>query len=138
MDVLYPMKALLSDWAGTKKTVGILIPIFPSFCAVMMLLVMLCGALSVLVGFYSQIGGFLLCVYCIFGIKVHYRLSQLSTAGSLSSRASDSDREVLKEAQGLAVVGNITSAEKNVVLAAVALMFTLLGSGPFSLTANIF
>ena len=78
----------------------------------------------------------MLCLYSIFVIKVHYKLSQEAKAGHLSSQVSDYDREVLAEA--LAVVGHITSAETNVVLAAVGLMFTLLGSGAFSLTGNIF
>lgn len=135
---LYPIKDLLADWGSTKKVVGLLTPVFPGLCAVIMLLVMLGGSLSILLGYYAQIGGLVLCLYSIFGIKVHYKLSQQAKAGHLSSQVSDCDREVLAEAQALAVVGHITSAEKNVVLAAVGFMFTLLGSGAFSLTDNIF
>ncbi len=130
---LYPLKVLLSDWSGTKKTVALLIPFGVPFFAVLMVLVMIAGGLMILLGFYAQIAGFLLLCYSLFGVIVHYRLAAQASALKLV-HADAADQAVLQQAINLALVGNITSGQKNVVLAAVGCFFMLMGSGPWSLT----
>lgn len=130
---LYPLKSLLKDWSSTKNTVALLIPICAPFCAVLMVIVMIAGAFMILLGFYAKIAGFMLLIYCLFGAVVHYRLAAQAAALKLSGSASKADQKALQQAIGLALVGNITSAQKNIVLAAVGCFFMLMGSGPLSL-----
>ena len=128
---------LLKDWSATKSTVALLIPICVPFCAIVMVMVMIAGALMILLGFYAQIAGFMLLFYCLFGVLVHYRLAAQAAALKLV-HADSTDQQVLQQAIGLALVGNITSGQKNVVLAAVGCFFMLMGSGPWSLTGLIY
>ena len=130
---LYPLKVLLKDWTGTKNTVALLIPICVPLCAVLMVIVMIAGALMILLGFYAKLAGLMLLFYCLFGVLVHYRLA--AQASALKLKTTDhGDQKILQQAIGLALVGNITSGQKNVVLAAVGCFFMLMGSGPWSLT----
>ena len=132
---LYPLKVLLSDWKTTKSTVALISPpSLVSFSSVLMVIVMISGALSILLGLYAQIGGLLLFVYCLMGAVVHYKLANLIKQHHLSPTAGVTDVSVLQAVIDMGMVGNITSAQKNFVLAAVALFFMLLGSGPMSLT----
>lgn len=135
---LYPLKALLSDWEGTVDLVGLIAPCKPHFFAVIMVLVMIAGSLSVLLGFYAQIGAILLFVYSLIGFVVHYKLSQQEAAFELSAEASESDKAVLEQAKGLGIVGHVTSAQKNIVIAAALWVIIFLGSGPYSLIGNLF
>ncbi len=75
---LYPLKALLADWPATIDTVKLIAPFKPSFFAVVMVIVMIVGALSVLFGIFAQIGSLLLLVYCLIGVVVHYKLAGLA------------------------------------------------------------
>ena len=86
---------------------------------------------------YAQIGGLVLLLYCLVGWLVHKRLAEQMTRLSASDSASDADRRTLSEAISLGVIGLVTSAQKNIVLAGVGLYFLLAGSGPISVTGNI-
>ena len=134
---LYPLKVLLSDWQVTKNTVALIVPkrLVP-LSSILMVIVMIIGALSILLGFYAQIGGLLLLVYCLMGAVVHYKLAKLII--NHQAIANQSNNAALQEVIDMGVVGNVSSAQKNFVLAAVAFFFMLLGSGPMSLTAPFF
>ena len=131
---LYPIKGLLADWQGTKKMVSVLVPFWIPFFSIATIATMLIGAFLILFGFYGQIGGFILLVYCLIGALLHYRLGNLCKTYTLSALANLDDKATLEAAATLGRIGHITSAQKNLVLAAIALFFTLLGTGPMSLT----
>jgi uncharacterized membrane protein YphA (DoxX/SURF4 family) len=129
-----PLPALLKDWGGTKDMTRLLIPnIATTFLTIIMLCVMFFGALSILFGVLGQIAGLALCIYCLLGAVVHSRLARSTNAISLSSAVSIEDQQKLGKVIKLAVVGNMTSAYKNIVLAAVGFFFMLMGTGPISL-----
>lgn len=127
---LYALKALFADWQGTIGLVKLIMPAsLAPLGAVGMVIVMLLGALGILFGVYGQIAGLLLCVYCLLGACVHYRLAKTAPI--------DSSDPQIKSGAMLAVVGHVTSAQKNFVLAAMAFFFMLMGTGPASLTVNL-
>ncbi len=131
---LWPLKALFADWKATEGVVGLICParlVGPA--AKLMVVVMVTGALSILLGVLPAVGGVLLFIYCLIGAVAHYRLGASATALSLSATAADEDRQALANAAALATVGHVTSAEKNFVLAALGLFFALAGTGPWSL-----
>ncbi|MEM9659329.1 MAG: hypothetical protein AAF961_13310, partial [Planctomycetota bacterium] len=70
------------------------------------------------------------------GAVIHYRLARIAQETHLSDAASEEDRAAAVELSNLGQVGHVTSAEKNFVLAAVALFFALVGTGKFSLAAS--
>lgn len=135
---LYPLKGLLSDWKGTVNLVRLITPFFPHLFAILMILVMIGGSLSILLGAYAQIGAAFLLIYSLVGVVVHYQLSLQIANQSLSDTATEDDRAVLEKTKALGIAGNITSAQKNIVIAASLLVIVLLGAGPFSLTTNLF
>ncbi len=126
---LYPLITLLQDWPTLVNTTALLFKWQPNFFAVLSVLTMIVGAVSILFGIYAQIGGSLLCVFTLGGAVIHYRLAAIAK----TSVANPHQHELAK----LAVAGHITSAQKNFVLAAVAFFFALLGSGPMSITMNL-
>ncbi len=132
---LYPLKDLLKDWPATKNMVAILVPIpaLVSLCALAMVGVMTIGALMILLGVYARWAGFMLLFYCLFGVVVHYRLAAQARQLKLTPTALPADQHCLQQAVNLAVLGHLTSGQKNIILAAVACFFMLLGSGPWSL-----
>lgn len=135
---LYALKGLLSDWNATKNLVRLIVPFAVNLSSIMMICVMALGALSILLGIWGQIGGIFLTIYCLIGARVHYRLASLASASKLSDMANDSDSKVLAQIIDLGVAGNITSAQKNFVLAAISLFFAILGTGPLSLTGPLY
>lgn len=135
---LYPLKNLLADWEGTKNLVGLLSPIGKNFIAILMILAMIIGAISILFGIYAQIGSAILFVYSLIGAYIHYKLAKEASKKELSDSANKIDKEILIETKSLGIVGNVTSAQKNFVIAGALLFITLMGSGPYSITANIF
>lgn len=135
---LYPLKTLLKDWPGALGLTQLVMPFAAPFFTVLMLLTMFLGSLSILLGFYGQFAGLALLVYCLIGAIVHYRLASKLQTISLSSLSSFEDKQQLTQAIQLGVVGHITSAQKNFVLAAVACFFMLMGTGPYSLTVPLF
>jgi uncharacterized membrane protein YphA (DoxX/SURF4 family) len=131
---LWPIKGLLADWKATQNMVAMICPAsLVGIGSIGMVLVMVLGALSILLGVLPQIGGAVLTVFCLIGASIHYRLGASAAVGELSKEATAADRDLHAKAVGLAAVGNITSAEKNFVLAAVGLFFALAGTGPYSL-----
>ncbi len=128
---LYPLKALFSDWPGAQGLVGILVPKkFVPLGSYLMVAVMVIGSLSVLLGILPRFGGLMLGVYSLLGTRVHYHLAKAAAAKQLSQAASAEDQAALKETVDLAVVGHVTSAQKNFVLAAVGFFIALNGVGP--------
>ena len=135
---LFPLKDLLRHFTASIDLVKVLTSVQPRFFAVVMVVVMALGALSILFGIYAQIAGFFLLIYCSFGIVVHYRLAHHIAQIQLSTALSEKDKALFNEAATLGVVGHQTSGLKNSVLAAVACFFMLMGSGPLSITGNLF
>ena len=130
---LYPLKSLLSDWPATLQATALLFPWQTPLFAVVSVAVMALGALSILLGCYGQVGAAGLLAFCLGGAVIHYRLADLAKGARLSGQASSADRQAMAQVSKLGVVGHVTSAEKNFVLAAVALFFLLKGTGPWSL-----
>ena len=120
---LAPLKGLLKNWKGSVALVKILTP-WPwaknlaALGAGLMILVMIFGSLGIILGIEGRLAGFLLMIYSLFGIRVHFQLAKQA----MKQEGSDS----------LGVVGNITSGQKNVVLAGVGAFFMLMGTGPLS------
>ena len=135
---LWPLIALLKDWPGTVATVSLLCPYKANFSAVVMVLVMIAGALSILFGFYGQVAGLVLLVYNIFGVFVHRKAAQAIATLKLSNKGVAADQKIFTQAQAIGVVGHITSSQKNWVLASVACFFMLMGTGPLSVTGRLF
>lgn len=134
---LVPLSALLRDWAVTEQIVALVCPVFTRIASVVMVAVMFVGALSILLGVYAQIGGILLLIYCLLGVVVHYRLAGLVLAIKPLDEMSEKSRELLQQAQNLGVAGHISSGQKNIVLAAVAFLFIMMGSGPLSMSNTL-
>lgn len=135
---IYPMIGLCRDMKSAEATVALLFPYFTRVFTWLMLAVMLVGGVMILIGWYAQIAGILLFFYSIFGIFIHRQLAAQVVAHQLSAAASESDRSIFTNATTLGYVGHITSGQKNVVIAAVALFIVLVSSGPWSLTPPLF
>lgn len=135
---LYPLAGLIKDWDGTLGLTGLVSNIATKYLAVLMVLVMFIGGVSILFGIYAQLGAAMLFIYTLIGIKVHYKLSQKIARFNLSNLASKEDCNIISETKQLGIVGHITSAQKNVVIAGALLFITLMGSGPYSITDNLF
>lgn len=135
---LYPLKSLLKDWPATVHATGLLFPWQTKIFAVASVAVMALGALSILLGCYGQVGAAGLLAFSLGGAVIHYRLAELAKNARLSDQASSFDRQAMANHATLGVVGHVTSAEKNFVLAAVALFFLLKGTRPWSLCPVIF
>ncbi len=132
---LYPIITLLKTWHDTVKTTALLFPWQPAFFTICSILIMFFGALSILVGFFAQVGAIGLCAISLGGAIIHYRLAAQAEKLSQQLPLSSAKEQLITLAQ----VGNVTSAQKNFVLAAVAIFFILVGSGPVSISnINIF
>lgn len=130
---LYPVPGLIKDWPGTVEATRLLVNRLPELFAGVSVLVMVVGALSVLFGIYGRIGAAGLLVFNLGGTVIHYRIADLASSTSLSSVASPEDKNTAEQLAKSAVVGHTTSAWKNFVLAAVAFLFLMQGTGPWSL-----
>lgn len=130
---LYPAKALLEDWSGTVQTTGLLFARGSAFFAAASVAMMVGGGFAILFGVYGRLAGVGLCAFSVGGAMIHYRLAARVGELCLSDEASEADRAVGSEWVTLGTVGHVTSAQKNFVLAAVALFFALMGTGPASL-----
>ena len=134
---LYPSYGLIKDWHGTVQTTALLFPRHTGFFAFGSLVIMILGSLAILLGIYGQLAGVALVGFNLGGALIHYRLARLVRQTHLSASANQADQEALAGVVELGVVGHVTSAEKNFVLAAVALFFALVGTGPLSLDAGL-
>ena len=135
---LFPLKDIVRDMDASMEVVRLIMPFQARFFTYVIIAVMFLGALSILLGAYAQIAGFFLLIYCLMGVALHYRLSNRIASIKLSASASEKDQHSLSEVAALGILGNQTSGQKNIVLSAVACFFMLLGSGPISLTTNLF
>ena len=125
---LYPLPGLLKNWQITVDTTKLLFAWKPSFFAVISCLVMFVGALGVLLGIFPRICALTLFFFNIGGAQIHFSLGKLAqTLAAKDNQASS------KQIADLAVVGHVTSAQKNYVIAAVSLFFVFSGTGPWSL-----
>lgn len=134
---LVPVAGLISNWDATKTLTRLISPVCVNFLSGFSIFLMVLGALSILLGVYAQIGGILLLIYTLFGILVHFRLAKVIQALELPEVSRADGGRVFDEVKSLGEIGQITSAQKNVVLAAVALLFVILGSGSLSITGNL-
>jgi hypothetical protein len=134
---LFPVPGLVADWDATTLLTRLVSGIFVNFLSVLGIFLMVLGAISILFGIYAQIGGIFLFVYTLIGIRVHFRLAQVIASRELPDICRAQGGPALGDVKSLGVLGQITSGQKNVVLAAVALAFVILGSGSISLTANL-
>lgn len=132
---LYPAVGLLNDWPTTVKTTGLLFKTQTEFFAGCSLVVMVLGAVMILFGVYGQYAAVALLAFNLGGARIHYLLAAASDT-TLSDSATADDHAAAQALSKLAVVGHVTSAQKNFVLAAVAAFFALAGTGPWSLTAS--
>ncbi len=137
---LYPAVGLIKDWPTTVATTGLLFPKWTRCFAAASVAGMIVGAVMILLGVWGQVAAVALLAFNLGGARIHYRLAALTKAGRLSDAASAEDRAAMEKTATLGWVGHVTSAEKNFVLAAVALFFALVGTGPLSLvkSAGIF
>lgn len=133
-----PLPDLVKGFRGTVGLVQLVVPFWAFFFTLLMFVIMFFGGLSILFGMYAQIGGLFLLIYCMMGWLVHQRLAYQVGSLRASDSASTADQHTLENAVSLGVIGHVTSSQKNIVLAGVALYFLLAGSGPISVTGNVF
>jgi hypothetical protein len=134
---LIPVPGLIRDWESTKVLTRLISGIFVNTCSVISIAMMVLGAASVLLGLYAQIGGILLLAYSLIGVRAHFKLAKLIASIRLPKVCHPDGDHAFAEVKSLGIVGQITSGQKNMVLAATALAFTILGSGPVSITGNL-
>jgi len=125
---LVPLPGLLKDWQGTVNLSALLCKWNPRVLAIISVLIMLFGALSVLIGIFPRVGALGLCLYSLCGYRVHRQLARQAKA------MANKDNQPLVT---LAQVGHVTSAQKNIVIAALAFFMVLQGVGPYMLI-NLF
>mgnify|MGYP002626204012 CR=1 FL=1 len=130
---LYPVPGLLRDWSTTVETTSLFFKRQPQLCAAAAIAVMVSGGIMVLLGAYGRVGAAGLCVFSLGGARVHYQLAALAGNVRLTSDADPHNAEEAKRLSTLAVVGHVTSAQKNFVLTAVAAFIVLMGTGPWSM-----
>ncbi len=134
---LYPLLAIFNDWQAMVDSMELIVPFAKQFFALTMVCVMVVSALSVAFGFYGQFGGLLMCLYCLVGMLYHYRTANIIRDTTLSDKASEQDISSFEKTKILGIIGHITSAEKNLPIAAASFFIFLMGTGPFSLTSKI-
>lgn len=133
---IYPSIGLIRNWPVTVSTTGLLFKRGTEFFAFSSLVVMIVGSLMIFLGIYGQYAAVALFGFNIGGAVIHYRLARIAKETHLSASASEDDQATLAELADLGHVGHVTSAEKNFVLAAVAMFFALVGTGKFSLVPS--
>lgn len=134
----YAMRYLFADWQATEDMVGLMFPRATGFFAVLMVIVLVVSAISVLFGIYGQLGGLLVFLFCLLGIRMHMILKHQAMDIEMDDSASPDLKAKLRDAKALAVSGQSACAQKNVLIAAVGLFFFFAGTGPYSVTANLF
>ena len=135
---LAPLKKFLTHWKFTVNMVGTVLPFHPFFSAMVMIGVMFFGAIFILLGFYAQIAAIFLAAFCLIGAYAHRVYVKQLQAMHLEAQASPADQKILNDAKRLGIVGNVTSGQKNIVIAVVLIFIFLVGSGPYSVTGDLF
>ncbi len=129
-----PLSALIADWQTTRALTRLVTKYFVGVVSVMYVAIMVVGGLSILLGFYAQIGGILLCIYCLFGIRVHFQMAKMIGRSELPPSCIEQGEQAFSRLQMLGILGQVSSGQKNVVLAAISLVFAVVGTGPYSLS----
>lgn len=135
---LWPLPGLLKDWQTTVQTTGLLFPFGQRFFTTVSVIGMTLCSIMVMVGIYGRVGAVFLFFFCIGGAIVHNKLAGIP---ELAARKLPSDDlktpvgEVLDQALVLNRVGNVTSAQKNLVIAGIAAFFALTGTGDLSVAS---
>jgi len=135
---LLPINGLLKKWKGTVRATSMLFSWQPQYFAALACLCMAIGSLSILFGFYGQIGGLLLFIFNLGGAMIHFRCAEFASKVPLNPELPKEAQDTVMQLKTLAMIGHKPSAQKNFVLAAVALFFFFNGTGPLSLTPNLF
>lgn len=131
---LYALKALFANWQATEWIVSLVFPFWVRFFAVLCVLSMIVSSIMLIFGIYAQIAGIILFFYNLIGARIHYQIAAAIKTEKQNGTVNKTDHEIFEKVQTLGIVGHVTSAQKNFILAAVALFFMLMGSGPFSVT----
>lgn len=121
---LYAPLNLVKDWDNTVTTTALLFKLQPKLFAIGSIIGMIISALFILFGIYARIGGIFLFFFNLGAAYIHFQLAK---------QAETFKTEGNQPLIALAVLGNVTSAQKNFVLAAIAFFFALQGSGPWSI-----
>ena len=103
----------------------------------MMILSMILSSLSVLFGYYAEIGGLMIAIYSAIGIYIHQNFAKMALSMTLRDKVSHKDTETFQSLSTLAAVGHGSAEMKNIVICALGLFLWLQGSGPFSLTEKL-
>jgi len=133
---LWPAPGLIRNWKTTVQTTGLLFPVGQQFFTAVSVVGMITCSLMVAIGIYGRIGAIFLFFFCIGGAIVHNKLAGIPEAKAKSLPEQPSDpkvAEVLTEALTLNRVGNVTSAQKNLVIAGIAAYYVLAGTGALSI-----
>ncbi|CEK10693.1 DoxX family protein [Legionella hackeliae] len=131
---LYACYGFVRNWPAAKQTATLIYPRYANFQAISMLIWMFVISISILLGIYGRIGGALALLFSSIGAYAHYTCAHKLTSIQLSTTATDEDKKLLEEAKAIGMVGHVTSAQKNYVIAAMSFFFMLLGTGPWSVT----
>ena len=131
--LLTALKSLMSDRQGTIDSMRGMFPVGTELMAWFMFAMMGTSALSILLGFFAQVAGACMVVFNLMGVRFH--LGFAKQAQEIAGQHPDNAE--MAQIAAIAGVGHRTSAQKNIVLAAVGLLFLLLGTGPYSLTEPI-
>lgn len=132
--MLNALGTLIRSRQATVESMRPMFPVATEAIAGFMFAFMGLSAVSILIGLWGQIAGAGLVVFNLMGVKFHMGFAKRGQA--LASE--NPDNPLVVEAGTLALVGHTTSAQKNVVLAALGFFFAVAGTGPFSLTGPIF
>ena len=133
---LWPLPGLLKNWTVTVQTTGLLFPFGQSFFTFISVAGMAICSIMVMLGIYGRVGGLFLFFFCIGGAIVHNKLAGLPEAAAKQLSSTDLQGpcgKVLDQALTLNRVGNVTSAQKNLVIAGIAAFFALAGTGNLSI-----
>ncbi len=131
---LYALKMLFADWSATEWVVGLVFPCCIRLFAILCVLSMILSSVMLIFGIYAQVAGVILFFYNLIGACIHYRIAAVIKAEQQVEMSNKNDQDIFKKVQALGIGGHVTSAQKNFILAAVALFFMLMGSGPWSVT----
>ncbi|MEM7135541.1 MAG: DoxX family membrane protein [Myxococcota bacterium] len=134
---IYPAIGLVRDWRGTVETTALLFKWQPALFAASSVAAMFIGGLMILLGAFGWIAGLYFFVFCLGGARIHYRLAAKAGQTKPPSDLQGPEQDAFAGLVGLAVVGHVTSAQKNFVLAAVGLFFFLMGTGPCSIADSV-
>ena len=128
--LLSALKNLLADRKGTVDSMRGMFPFATELAAWFMFAMMGLSAVSILLGLWAQVAGACMVVFNLMGVRFH--LGFAKQAQEIAKQHPGD--EAMSEVAAIAAVRHGTSAQKNIVLAAVGLLFALMGTGPFSLT----